>query len=270
MTTEVQFITQSPDAALKMYNIKEINYFSNDGYLRERIALDDKGFDYRKVYIYSNNHNTLTIRNIGEDSSLLFTNYYQYDQSGHLLESGEFKIIDGIRQLIYNEVRIFDDGGSMQSYKYTKEGKENSVLLKNTYDSEDRLILSIHQEEGALTQFEENAWKYDSNNHVTEEKITTYDERGKEKKTVRTFKYNAAGQLMEESDHKGKYLVHTQYTYDTNGEYKTIHTDDPTLPDTDCIYTYTLDKQGNWIKMIMASPEGKIFATMIRVIQYFP
>lgn len=165
-----------------------------------------------------------------DDAGFYAFTKYEYDAAGHLV----------------NEMDMDGAGEWEGGYVYTYDAKGNLATLKDdyeawtetyTYDEKNRVTRTVIKDaEGTV---ETTSWAYDG------------------KKTTETWEDYEAGA------YSGKVV----YTYENGLEVKTVEYDGQTITETQ-VTTYEFDRNGNWIRKVVAI-DGKKFFIEERTIVYF-
>lgn len=213
---------------------------------------------------YTVNHFNLfgKVKSLKETSEDGSSAYYEFSRDGFLQRQ--------VTDYLFSEERTYNYNFSAGVISVKeREGEGSKVVLINyNFNKKNQLIKAVFQNETSKNELQYN---YEKSGFVSEENGTLQNGSYPGK---RVFDYNAAGQVIKDQYSKsGKISFTTLYTYanegnnlvttsksiyaNTAGEFKSVFTYNAAgfelanvNADGENKYTYTLDKEGNWIKKI--------------------
>jgi len=212
---------------------------------------------------------------------------YTYDSSNHLLssvshnayheENGRITYTYDSSGLLLTMVSKGTDDDETKKYEYN--GKQQLVWIK-TYDSDNELSQAdeylysaggnnyrINNYNGDMELYYYTLCVFDKANNKVE--VQEYDAFIPEE-PERVLRYDTAGLLTEEiAFYVGQFDYHKLYYYDSKSNCikEETYFEDGEIIET-CTYTYTFDKQGNWLTKI-EKIDGEEIENETRIITYY-
>ncbi len=203
------------------------------------------------------------------DGSPGYTNIYKYDISGNLVS---IKLFNGAGSLFFKTICEYDqDDNEISETNYTqtieREKLRDAVLNRTTWqhDKQGNITKEIYVEGDSAT-VRVTAMSYDNNGNLTQSIKTENDFSIKT-----TYKYDGAGNKTEEVqyDVKGNIAAKIISRYDDKGnDVEDTYFDKEGNQQTHAVFTFTYDKQGNWIRKEQVNNNRPVMITDREITYY--
>lgn len=192
----------------------------------------------------------------------------------------------------------FNESGYFINNTYYDTMGNPVIIVSYTYDKSNKLIKDVRTHEPFSELLSQTNYTYDkktnaitaemldANDSLTErsvyqfdkknklEKMTTYDEKGKEMASI-TYDYNDFGYATFKTYTEGENMIYKggeKYRYDTEGDLAEKCSYYLTTLRQAFLYTYYYDEEGNWTQAYVyhvTPSDGYLYQVIVRQITYY-